>query len=74
MCFNPPALIRARVEEIMYRVGQHVDDPQTGQTLVVESVDEGYDVLLCKVRQKAAAKPKIPSRTIRKINGAHPTA
>ena len=59
----------------MYRVGQHVDDPETGQTLVVESLDEGYVLLLCKVRQKAAAKPKAPRKsTVRKTNGAHPTA
>jgi hypothetical protein len=60
----------------MYQVGQQIDDPNTGQKLVIQSFDDGYVLLLCKVRQKAAAKPKATRRKAgEKHNGAaHVTA
>jgi hypothetical protein len=46
----------------MYQVGQQIEDPRTGQQLVIQSIDDGYVLLLCKVRQRAAAKPKAARR------------
>jgi hypothetical protein len=67
----PRSISGASGEKAMYQVGQQIEDPNTGQELIIQCVDDGYVLLLCKVRRKAAARVKAaPSKTGEKQNGA----